>query len=387
MSNEIKFGIYTSFYNCENYVDRIFSNIENLNYDNFEWHITDDYSSDNTKYVILNRLSVSNKKNKIKFLNQSEKKEMYWKPNIFFDSTFDWIVLMDSDDEFDPDFLNLYNKFINEDEDLSIVSCDFHKIKENEKSLHSVSYIINDDFLSKKINRYHPQVDYLKNVSYSCFGVLRAFKKSIITEFIIEDMMACAEDSYRIFWCNSFGKYLHIPRPMYLWYLRENSESHSKIVNENFNGNFQISLSRLTSNDFGVDKKFNDLYLETCALGSYDIGYLKNKKVSLWTRNLSESQQNLLKNLYLDSNLVFCDINSEVHIFVLNFLSKNFLIDKLKEVKNNKILLYFQNQNFYENIDDMLDETKNNLFKISGEIGEFFRHSWWLYFRHFVIKT
>ena len=44
----IRFGLYTSFYKCEKYVDRIFANIESLNYENFEWHIVDDFSSDNT---------------------------------------------------------------------------------------------------------------------------------------------------------------------------------------------------------------------------------------------------------------------------------------------------------------------------------------------------
>ena len=34
---------------------------------------------------------------------------MYWKPNEFFDETFDWIILVDADDNFDKNFLNVYN--------------------------------------------------------------------------------------------------------------------------------------------------------------------------------------------------------------------------------------------------------------------------------------
>jgi glycosyltransferase involved in cell wall biosynthesis len=55
----IKFGLYTTFYNCERFVDRIFNSIEEINYDGFEWHITDDFSSDNTKEIVLNRLENS----------------------------------------------------------------------------------------------------------------------------------------------------------------------------------------------------------------------------------------------------------------------------------------------------------------------------------------
>jgi len=63
----LKFGIYTTFYNCERFVDRIFKSIENINYHYFEWHITDDFSTDNTKQMVLDRLSKSSVKNKIHY--------------------------------------------------------------------------------------------------------------------------------------------------------------------------------------------------------------------------------------------------------------------------------------------------------------------------------
>ena len=167
MNNNIKFGIYTSFYNCERFIDKIFTSIETLNYDDFEWHITDDYSTDNTKSLVLERLDKSLLKHKIVYYDQSEKKQMYWKPNKFFDETFEWIILVDADDDFDKNFLNVYNKFLYEKSDVSLVSSDFFKINENDNSRHSISYIINNDIMSNKINQYHPSCDYLNNISYS----------------------------------------------------------------------------------------------------------------------------------------------------------------------------------------------------------------------------
>lgn len=108
----MKFGIYTTFYNCERFVDRIFSSVEGINYENFEWHITDDFSSDRTKELVLERLDRSPLKHKIKYFDQTEKKEMYWKPNLFFDPSFEWIVLIDADDDFDNNFLIVYNSFL-----------------------------------------------------------------------------------------------------------------------------------------------------------------------------------------------------------------------------------------------------------------------------------
>jgi glycosyltransferase involved in cell wall biosynthesis len=128
--NNIKFGIYTSFYNCERFIDSIFTSIEMLNYDNFEWHITDDYSTDNTKSSVLERLEKSPLKRKIVYYEQSEKKHMYWKPNEFFDETFEWIILMDADDDFDKNFLNIYNDFLYGRNDISFVSSDCFKLYE-----------------------------------------------------------------------------------------------------------------------------------------------------------------------------------------------------------------------------------------------------------------
>ena len=44
------------------FIEKIFNSVESLNYDNFEWHITDDYSTDNTKNSVLERLEKSSLK-------------------------------------------------------------------------------------------------------------------------------------------------------------------------------------------------------------------------------------------------------------------------------------------------------------------------------------
>jgi glycosyltransferase involved in cell wall biosynthesis len=382
----MKFGIYTTFYNCERFVDRIFSSIEGINYENFEWHITDDFSSDKTKELVLGRLEKSSLRDKIKYFDQSEKKEMYWNPQRFFDPTFDWIVLVDSDDDFDRNFLIVYNSFLEGREDLSLVSSDCFKIYESDKSLHSISFLLNDDKISNKIKRYHPSCDYLNNLSYSCFGLLRGFK-NIIEEFKINDNLACAEDSYHVFWSNSYGKYLHIPRPLYVWHLREDSESHSKSIPPNFNANFEIALNKLKSSDGGVDKMFNDIYIETSSLESCQIGELKGKSVSLWTRRLSDGNQNLLKKIYFDSDLKFNDPNSDVHVFSLNFLDTEKLSEILQKVKGKKVLFYYQNQNYHETSEERDIELQKQLDKYTSVIGNHFGYSWWTYIRHFIIRV
>jgi glycosyltransferase involved in cell wall biosynthesis len=385
MSN-IKFGIYTSFYNCERFIDSIFSSIEMLNYDNFEWHITDDFSKDNTKSLVLGRLDKSPLKHKIVYCEQSEKKQMYWKPNEFFNNSFEWIILVDADDDFDKNCLNVYNSFLYGKDDVSLVSSDNHKIYEETKSLHSISYLLNDDIISNKIKRYHPSCDYVNNISYSCFGHLRGFK-NIIPSFDVDDMLACAEDSYHVFWANSFGKYLHIPRPLYLWNLRDDSESHSKSVPANFNGNFNIALNKLNQSDGGIDKMFNDIYVETSTLTSYEFEKLKGKKVSLWTRFLSQGQKDMLKKLYYDVDLVFNTTDAEIHLFSLNYFNENELDEILRETKDKQMMFYYQNQKYHSDSDKKDKELEIQLNYYKDIIGKHTNYGWWTYIRHFIIKN
>jgi len=385
-TNMLKFGIYTTFYNCERFVDKIFKSIEDLNYDNFEWHITDDYSSDNTKSLVLERLENSPLKHKISYYVQSEKKQMYWKPNTFFDETFNWIILVDADDDFDKNFLNVYNTFLYGKDDISLVSSDFFKINESDNSRHSISYVINNDIMSNKINQYHPSCDYLNNISYSCFGHLRGFK-NIIPSFDVDDMLACAEDSYHIFWANSFGKYLHIPRPLYTWYLREDSESHRKVVPANFNDNFNIALNKLNQNDGGVDKMFNDIYIETSTLGSYNVEDLKGKRVSLWTKSLSQGQKETLQSLYYDVDLLINNDDADIHLFSLNYFNENDLNYILEKITGKKMMFYYQNQKHHHSNEQKEIELQSQLGKYMTVIGKHTGYSWWNYIRHFIIKN
>jgi glycosyltransferase involved in cell wall biosynthesis len=387
MHESIKFGIYTSFYNCERFVDGIFNNIEQISYNNFEWHITDDFSSDGTKQVLLSRIKSSPLISKIKFIEQTEKKQMYWRPDLFFDNTFDWIITVDSDDIIDGEFLKIYSNIIESNKDVTLISSDFHKIYEDTENLHSISYIINDDIMSKKINRYHPSCDYLSNTSYSCFGTLRAFKHNINYNFRINDTTACADDSYRVLWVNSFGKYLHIPRPFYTWVYRTNSESHTKNPPVNFNANFNIALNKLKSSDYGVVTSFNDVYLETCSLGSYNIGELKNKKVSLWTKFLSERQKEKLEMLYPGTSLYFNKEESDIHILCLNYLNKEILDTILPNICKNKLLFYYQNQKYHLTNSQKDMELSKKLEYYKDIIGQYTSYSWWTYIRHFIIRN
>ena len=141
MDIKIKFAIYTSFYNCSRYVDQIFENILSIEYEDWKWFITDDFSSDGTEELIKEKIG---KNNRIEYVNQSRKKEMYWQPNIFIPSEYEYILLVCSDDKVDPKILSVYDSVIRKNQKgVSVLTCDLQEIYEEDNSLKSIGYVIN----------------------------------------------------------------------------------------------------------------------------------------------------------------------------------------------------------------------------------------------------
>jgi autotransporter strand-loop-strand O-heptosyltransferase len=381
-NNEIKFALYTSFYNSAKYVNAIFDNILNLKYNNFTWFITDDFSADNTKDLILDKLKTL-KTDKIKYVEQQFKKQMYWQPNAFMDKSFEYIVAIDADDFFDLNFLCIYNKFLSNDKSICLMTCDFKKIEESNGNLHSLGLLNNNEVLKSKINKFHPSVDYLNNLNYYSLGYLRCFKNIKDLEFLIKDFNACANDSYHIMYVNSYGKWLHIPRNLYTWMYRPDSESHSPI-SKGFNNNFDIAYKKLINSESLVDTTFISLYKETCALNYLDLNF--NESVSIFTKNQNAK---LLNDLFFDKNLT---INNnffhDVYVIVLNYYDtseiKN-IISSLKN-KNARIIFYklyddkyISNEERDTNVSNGMNDLKNNLSSFVNI------NNWFSYIRHFYI--
>ena len=112
-----KFGIVTSFYNTEQYVDGVFESISNQTYKNWVYFVTDDGSSDGTKEKILKYCDNI----KIFYVEQKFKKEMFWQPQRFVTEDCDYIITMDSDDYVLPKALEVYNNTLNKYKNDNIV--------------------------------------------------------------------------------------------------------------------------------------------------------------------------------------------------------------------------------------------------------------------------
>ena len=256
MNKQFKFAIYTSFYNASRYIDRIYENIMSINYLDFTWFITDDFSTDDTKQKLLNKIK-NNKK--IIYVEQNHKMEMYWQPNKFIPSEYEYVLLVDSDDLIDKNILTVYNNLIKKHDNISIVTCDFMRISDTDSSVHSIGYILNQESLIDKLKHYHPQIDYCHNLSYYCFGHGRCFKNIKNFKFDVNTFNDVCEDSYRMLYMNGYGNWLHIPRNLYTWTIRNDSISSIKNSNHNltYNKNFDIGLEKTKSSNYESVYSYN----------------------------------------------------------------------------------------------------------------------------------
>ena len=84
----------------------------------------------------------------------------------------------------------------------------------------------------------------------------------------------------------------------------------------------------------------------------------------------------------------FGEKESEIHIICLNYYSENELDILLPQIKNKKILMYYQNQKHHNTNEEKDKELSHNLEKYKSVV---VRHlsgfSWWSYIRHFTIKN
>jgi hypothetical protein len=158
-------------------------------------------------------------------------------------------------------------------------------------------------------------------------------------------------------------------------------------VSPSFNDNFDMSLNKLKLSDGGVDTLFNDVYIESCALGSYTVGELKDKTVSLWSKPLSDTQKGKLKLLYSDTNLLFNNKDSEINIVCLNSFNNEELDIVMNDISNSKILLYYQNQKNHDNNTEKDNELMIQLEYYKEVLNKHINYSWWTYIRHFIIKN
>lgn len=390
-----KVSVVTSFYNVENYVDESIISVLNQTFKDFEFIVTDDFSDDSTKKELKKWL---NKDKRIKYVEQTEKQEIYWNPHKYANG--DIIVIFDADDILLPKALETLVHMFDLHEDVVLIdSNSIHyngefNIDKLEKPRYCKKYKYFRNYLS-----YHKY--YIENKGFrfgETWGGLRSFRNILDRDYDFREnyglKLGKHEDLLRFLKFEELGKILYIGRVLNK--VRDRSDSNSNITKElEFKKIWdKIEKRRKTIKISNVTAKldYEPIWESTYSMYYSDIHDIsESKNISLIGTNYSKKEKKLFRNVYFDHNIHFNEVKSDIDYYFINFNT----FDDITEKLNNIFLTKHENE-ISITIQAIINESEPDLItiekdKFNGKLREYLvknvNYRWYMYADSYFYAT
>jgi glycosyltransferase involved in cell wall biosynthesis len=295
----MKFTISTSFYKRGDQVEYLYNQVKNQTHQDWEWIVTDDFSSENSAKEAL--LDIASKDSRVKYFEQSRKKELFYNPNRT--STGDLMIMFDSDDFAYPKTLEIYNHMFLKHPEVMGICCESHTVE------HDGSWV--------EIGG-GGHYDYGTNSTWNYNPFLRSWRNTI-PEFDNGKLKWYQNDANIVRHVENKGKWLFLPRVLYKYVYTKDSFSKALWSPE--------ELEDIENERLFIESKFPHLDNPDKVTYShyyYPINYLardfsisrfnfskERKKVLYINSNIKPIERSLLKELFYDQDLYF-DINLNI---------------------------------------------------------------------------
>jgi autotransporter strand-loop-strand O-heptosyltransferase len=385
-----KFGtflIVCSFYNNDKkHIEQTFQNVLNQTYKNWKLIVGDDFSEDPEFRQFLKNKVLEINDSRILYYNINFKRELYLYQNLFSCIDYDYYFDLDSDDLINPKILEIYQYYFNKHPEVMSIFSGFKETNEDLKVQKYGIILPVENYIEEFEYRNNSDVNELwsKKSSYSMFGVGRCMRRPTDDKFEIIDNCRTSTDTLFLFYNLCRGKHLHLPRNLYTYVKRENSDSSKMSFEEHkkFNMNASKYIEKYKKIESTNNKCiFHNVWYETSALSTCE--FIVDVDNITLISNLSDKDQELINELYFDKKVSYNKPDGENLIIVLNKIPKNFEWDKIR-TKN--ITIYYYNDNYDYSVTEMFDKfnetNKNIVDDISKKI---FGFTWFNFFRHLVI--
>lgn len=201
----MKFTVSTSFYKRGDQVGKIYEQVKNQTHNDWEWVVTDDFSSEKSAKEALLDLAATD--SRIKYFEQTRKKELFYNPNRI--STGSRIVMFDSDDVTHPKALEIYNHFFLKHPEVMGMSCEAY-INKQDNSWAGISGG------GEELFENYPTF----NLTPYC----RSWR-NIIPEFDDGKLQWFQNDTNIVRHAENLGKWLHVPRVLCNYFYSKDSFS------------------------------------------------------------------------------------------------------------------------------------------------------------------
>lgn len=287
----MKFTLVTSFYNGSKFVNQLYEKINSQTYTNWEWIVTDDFSSDSCKDALI---EMSKKDRKVKYVEQSFKKEMFYNPQKFCREA-EIIVQVDQDDYPLPKALEVYHHFFTKFPDTVLIASSANLFNET----------------GAWMNFHNPDFADAKNMSCGYLTMLRAWRNNpdVKYDFNPQNWMKYYFNDLSIVCAlEETGLVLNLPRCLYTYDYR--SDSVSRIFygdDARKEGDAlieQIHGRRLNKDMDTLNRYFEPIHKECLCLMDHDLNNNnKQVKFAYVDKELNFKKVKLLKDLFFDHDL------------------------------------------------------------------------------------
>jgi len=341
----MKLSIVTSYYNCEKYIEEQSSSILSQSYENWEWVIADDFSEDNTKQKLI---ELQKKDSRIRLVNLSRKKELWWNPQLF--AVGDIVCHIDGDDAILPGTFERLKYYFEKFPEVVLLHFNGNKYKEKLPKTKNDLFenFINNVYISKDNKSFLEGFERLWGQRSGIFGYLRVFrniKNLRFTEYS-DDSDCSSNDGQWLLNLEEKGKTLTIPRTSYL--IREHYDSEN-FRNWNIKGEVKLiedAKKRRKNIYLSMPRKidyFDDVYeaAESTYISSLN-WESSSKSISFLNFNYSEYELLKLKDLFFEHSVSFDKNNADyVFIRVNPFDSPESIMEKVSQVHSKSELVIF----------------------------------------------
>lgn len=337
----MKFTLVTSFYKGSKYILDLYSKIQSQTYTNWEWVVTDDFSDNDSKEILIN---LSKQDRKVKYVEQSFKKEMFYNPQNFCKNA-EIIVQVDQDDWPLPKALEVYHHFFTKFPDTIMITCSGNMFYED----------------GGWMNFYNPDYTEIKNMTCGYLTQLRAWRNNPHINYDFNPggwMKYYYNDLSIICTLEEQGKILNLPRVLYYYNYRADSISHTfyplEAEKEGEDLIASINAKRPNKDIDTLNRYFESIHKETLCFVDHNLNNINTQiKISYLDKELNFKKDRLLKELFFDHelNINKLDGDEEYVVLVVRTVDdlEEYFTYPFKENQNIQIVIWHQRENPYTN--------------------------------------
>tara|TARA_Y100000287_G_scaffold185988_1_gene191128 strand:- start:481 stop:2751 length:2271 start_codon:yes stop_codon:yes gene_type:complete len=301
-----KFLAVASFHNNpDEHIDLTFTNVLKQTHQDWLLIVADDGSKDpEFRRKLRKRVERLNDK-RIIYYHLENRRELYLYQNTFQHLDYDYYFDLDSDDILHEELFEVYDEHFKRFPKVQSIFCDYEQRNEDgnleQWSLVQEPHNYKEEWYLRHKGEFWDI--YRQRNTQKMFGHGRCMRKPNVDKLPIQKECKTATDTYFLFYNLTRGQHLHIPRNLYTYNRRENSDSGKMTEAEHLDFNTNALPFIESYQDASKVAIYNDVWHVTSAIQTCD-WLSKVSSLSVWA-DVTPEQEVKIQLLYPKKEIVF----------------------------------------------------------------------------------